>query len=160
MTDSTATATPDSTSIVVLPPAALWRRLAAIVYDFFLVFAIWIVVGFLVMTALGVDKVQAEQGLAPLHQWLLFAGEIISAVLFFGWFWTHSGQTLGMQAWRIKVESNDGAPLAWKQVLQRVAVAPFALALGGIGYWWCLFDAGKRTWPDIASNSRVVKVQR
>jgi uncharacterized RDD family membrane protein YckC len=157
MTDSTAASPPESTASAVLPPAALWRRLAAIFYDFFLVFAIWIVVGFLVMAALGIDKVQAEQGLAPLHQTLLFAGEILSAILFFGWFWTHSGQTIGMQAWRIKVESRDGAPLSWKQVLQRLAVAPFALALGGIGYWWCLFDAGKRSWPDLVSGSRVVK---
>lgn len=128
-------------------------------YDSFLVIAIWIVVGGAVMAALGIDKVQAEQGLEPLHQWLLFVCEILSVVLFFGWFWTHSGQTLGMQAWRVKVESNDGAPLSWKQVLQRLVVAPFALALGGIGYWWCLFDAGKRTWPDIASSSRVVKLK-
>jgi uncharacterized RDD family membrane protein YckC len=158
MTDISATPTPQS-ALTAPRPAALWRRLAAMVYDFFLVFAIWIVVGFVVMSALGIDKVQAEQGLRPLHQWLLFAGEILSAVLFFGWFWTFSGQTLGMQAWHVKVESLDGSPLRWKQVLQRLVVAPFALALGGIGYWWCLFDAGKRTWPDIASNSRVIKVK-
>lgn len=141
-----------------MPLAALWRRLAAMVYDFFLVFAIWIVVGFAVMSALGIDQVRAEQGLAPLHQWLLFAGEILSAVLFFGWFWTHSGQTLGMQAWRIKVESRDGTPLSWKQVLQRLAVAPFALACAGLGYWWCLVDAEQRSWPDLVSRSRVIKV--
>jgi len=155
MTDtSTSATTPAAPNI-----AALWRRLAAIIYDSFLVFAIWIVVGFFVMFALGVDQVKASEGLEPLHQWVLFFSQILSAVLFFGWFWTNSGQTLGMQAWRIKVENLDGTPISWKQVLQRLAVAPFALALGGIGYWWSLFDKNKRSWPDLVSQSRIVKVK-
>jgi uncharacterized RDD family membrane protein YckC len=143
-------------------PAALWRRLAAIVYDSFLVIAIWIVIGFVVLSAFGITEARTIEGnavvLEPLYKNTLFAAMMISAYLFFGWFWTHSGQTLGMQAWRIKVQNVDGGPIGWLQTLQRCVCAPFALALLGIGYFWMLFDGKKRTWPDLLSHSVVVKL--
>ena len=143
--------------------AALWRRLAAIFYDSIVIIAIWIVVGFVVLSLFGIEEARTVEGeiieLNPLYQYTLFAAMLGSAFLFFGWFWTHSGQTMGMQAWKIKVQNADGSAISWKQVLQRFSTAPFALALFGIGYWWVLFDAGKRSWPDLVSRSQVVKVK-
>lgn len=143
-------------------PAALWRRLAAIVYDSFLIFAIWIIIGFIVLSAFGITEARTIEGdaivLEPLYKNTLFAAMMISAYLFFGWFWTHSGQTLGMQAWRIKIQNADGSAIDWLQTLQRCIAAPVALALAGIGYFWMLFDAEKRTWPDLFSHSCVVKL--
>src|SRR5688500_17655250 len=114
-------------------PAALWRRLAAILYDSFLVFAIWIIIGFIVLSAFGITEARTIEGnavvLEPLYKNTLFAAMLISAYLFFGWFWTHSGQTLGMQAWRIKVQNVDGSAIGWLQTLQRCICAPIALAL-------------------------------
>jgi uncharacterized RDD family membrane protein YckC len=143
-------------------PAALWRRLAAIVYDSFLVFAIWIIICFIVLSAFGITEARTIEGnavvLEPLYKNTLFAAMLISAYLFFGWFWTHSGQTLGMQAWRIKVQNVDSSAISWLQTLQRCICAPLAFALVGIGYFWMLFDAKKRTWPDLLSRSVVVKL--
>ena len=143
--------------------APLWRRLAAMMYDSFLVIAIWIIVGFLVMSAFGIDQARTENGvlreLSALHQNTLFAAMIVSAFLFFGWFWTNSGQTLGMQAWRIKVQNADGSAIGWEQVALRFVTAPFSLALCGLGYLLMLIDAEKRTVPDIVSKSQVVRVQ-
>ncbi|HEY0960823.1 MAG TPA: RDD family protein [Pseudomonadales bacterium] len=145
-----------------LPPAPLWRRLAAMLYDSFLVFAIWIVVGFAVLYALGVNNARETSGelaqLTPLQNNVLFAAMFISAYLFFGFFWTHSGQTLGMQAWRIRVQNADGSAISWGQSLQRFCTAPFALLALGIGYLWMLFDRQRRTVPDIVSRSQVVKI--
>ena len=143
-------------------PAALWRRLAAIVYDSFLVFAIWIIIGFIVLSAFGITEARTIEGTAivlePLYKNTLFAAMLISAYLFFGWFWTHSGQTLGMQAWRIKVQNTDGSAINWLQTLQRLGCAPVAFLLVGIGYFWMLIDGQKRTWPDLLSHSCVVKL--
>ena len=112
-----------SSPVVSFVPAALWRRLAAIVYDSFLVFAIWIIIGFIVLSAFGITEARTIEGnavvLEPLYKNTLFAAMMISAYLFFGWFWTHSGQTLGMQAWRIKMQNADGSAINWLQTLQR-----------------------------------------
>ena len=143
---------------------ALWRRLAAIVYDSIVVIAIWIVVGFAVLSLFGIEEARTIEGeaieLDPLYQYTLFASMLGSAFLFFGWFWTNSGQTIGMQAWKLKIQNADGSSISWKQVLLRFVTAPIALGLAGIGYWWSFFDTQKRSWPDIASRSVVVLTQR
>ena len=143
-------------------PAPLWRRLAAMVYDSFLVFAIWIVVGFFVLWAFGIEQARTIDGdtieLDPLYQLTLLAAMFTSAFLFFGFFWTHSGQTLGMQAWRIRVQNADGSPISWRQALLRFCAAPFGLLALGAGYLWMLVDRERRTLPDIVSGSQVVRV--
>ena len=130
-------------------PAPLWRRLAAMFYDSFLVFAIWIVVGFVVLYALGVNNAYETSGelaeLTPGQSNILFAAMLVSAYLFFGFFWTHSGQTLGMQAWRIKVQNRDGSAISWLQSLLRFCSAPFALLALGLGYLYMLIDRERRT---------------
>ncbi len=148
----------------IAPPqiAPLWRRLAAMIYDSFLIFAIWIVVGFIVLYALGVNSAQNSSGelarLTPLQNNILLAAMLISAFLFFGFFWTHSGQTLGMQAWRIKVQNNDGSAISWRQALLRYCTAPFALLAFGLGYLCMLVDPQRRTVPDRVSGSQVIRV--
>jgi uncharacterized RDD family membrane protein YckC len=144
------------------PIAPLWRRLAAILYDSFLVFAIWVIVGFAVLSAFGIDEARTNNGvlveLTPLHQYTLLAAMLASAFLFFGWFWTNSGQTLGMQAWRIKVQNADGTAIGWRQTLLRFASAPFALLALGLGYLCMLVDKEQRTLPDRVSGSQIIKV--
>src|SRR5690554_7772110 len=39
--------------------------------------------------------------------------------LFFAYFWTRIGQTLGMQVWRIRIENLDGSSVSWSQALRR-----------------------------------------
>jgi uncharacterized RDD family membrane protein YckC len=144
--------------------ASLWRRLAAIAYDSFLVFAIWIVVGFGVMSIFGIDEAQTSNGvlveLSALHQYTLLGAMLLSAFLFFGFFWTHSGQTLGMQAWRVRVQNLDGTAISWRQALLRFCTAPFALLALGLGYLMMLADKQQRTLPDLVSGSQVLKVAR
>lgn len=142
--------------------APLWRRIAAIVYDSFLVIAIWIIVGFIVLSLFGIEAARTVDGevvvLDALYKNTLFAAMLVSALLFFGWFWTHSGQTLGMQAWRIKVQNPDGTAIGWKQVLLRCASAPPAMLVVGLGYLCMLVDPQQRTLPDRVSGSVVVMV--
>lgn len=149
------TSTPD------LAPAPLWRRIAAMLYDSLLVFAIWIVVGFVVFSAFGLEQARTVDGetvvLDPVVRYTLFAAMVLSAWLFFGFFWTHSGQTLGMQAWRIRVVDVSGRPIDWRQSSLRCLVAPPALLLGGLGYWWSLLDGQRRSWPDLASRSCIIR---
>lgn len=150
------------TPIEDFSPAALWRRLAAMLYDSMLVFAIWMVVAFLVLRSFGVEQAQTLEGdtvvLDPLYKNVLFLALMLSTYSFFAWFWTHSGQTLGMQAWKIKVQNPDGSSISAKQSAIRFVLAPFSFFLMGAGYFWILLDPKRRSFHDIISKTQIVKI--
>ena len=131
-----------------LAPAGLLRRLAAMFYDALLILAIWMITLLAMVVANGGEPVLG----APV-QTLLF----LEAFAFFGYFWTTAGQTAGMRAWRLRLVSNDRGRVSLHQVTLRFAVALAAFAAFGLGYLWALIDRQGRTWPDIASHSRVVR---
>ncbi len=144
-------------------PAPLWRRLAAFAYDSVLVAAIWMVVAFIVLSVFGIDNARTVEGeavtLDPVYKNVLFAAMILSAWSFFAWFWTHSGQTLGMQAWRIRVQNTGGAPITVGQTVIRFGGAIVSIQIAGIGYWLMLFSADRKTLHDRLSGSEVMMVE-
>ena len=142
-----------------LPPPGLLRRLAAMLYDSLLVFAVaWTVTAvavFLRLERVGESAIRAS-GKAAASGLLLQLAIAVALVLFFGWFWTRSGQTLGMQAWRLRVQQPDGSPISWRQAVVRMGGAALSALCLGAGYWWLLLDREKRTWHDRLSGTRVV----
>ena len=73
------------------------------------------------------------------------------AFLYFAWFWTHGGQTLGMRAWRIRLAGRGGEPVTWSLALLRFLGAAVSLACAGAGYLWVLVDRERMTWHDRLS---------
>ncbi|MCG6965619.1 MAG: RDD family protein [Chromatiaceae bacterium] len=134
---------------------SLWRRLAAIFYDCWLVAAIWLL-GATVDTFARTGLDSAAEGSHLLLQLYL----LVSPALFFGWFWTHGGQTLGMRAWRLKLLDNHGDPVGWRQALIRYAAAWLSLAVLGLGYLWVWIDRDGRAWHDRLSHTRLVMLQK
>jgi len=139
-------------SAVVLP-APLWRRLAAALYDALLLAAIWMAATFVFVVASDALRVSRD---THLFQGYLF----LVGLAFFGWFWTHGGQTLGMRAWRLQVRRTDGAPLRWLDAAVRYAMAYVAWLPLGIGVLWCAVDARRRAWHDMGSGTEVVLLPR
>lgn len=132
-------------------PATLFRRLAALVYDAFLVTALVFAFTFTVVRLRGSE-------IEPGTPW--FAPAIVAiAVAFYGWFWTRAGQTLGMQAWRIRVTSEDGGPVTWRQALLRFFAAWLSALPAGLGYFWVWVDPERRAWHDRLSGTRTVRVR-
>lgn len=132
-------------------PASLIRRLMAMVYDTLLVIALWMVLGGI---AVAINHGQAVQG--PLWKSVLF----VSTYLFFAYFWTRSGQTLGMIAWHLRVQTAEGGHISWSQALLRFLFAiPSALLLG-LGYWWILLTDERLAWHDRISDTRVVELEK
>jgi uncharacterized RDD family membrane protein YckC len=133
-----------------LPPAGLGRRLAALCYDLLLLAAGLLVLTLLVLVPRGGRAI--EPG-TPWFSGLLAAG----ALVFFVWFWTHGGQTLGMTAWRIELRTVQGGPVPlWRAVL-RFAAAWLSLVPGGLGFVWALVDVRHRTWHDLIAGTVVVR---
>jgi len=146
-----------------LPAPGLMVRLAAMVYDAFLLFAIWwavtaVAVGYQVSQR-GEDAIRTS-GEAAAGGPLLFSALIASILLFYGWFWRRSGQTLGMQAWRLRLESIDGGRPSWLQVVIRLIGAELSLTCFAMGYVWILFDPQQRAWHDIWSKTRLVRLPK
>lgn len=79
---------------------------------------------------------------------------------FFGWFWIHRGQTLGMMAWRLKIRTDDGYRLTWKDALVRFLLAIPSLLCFGIGLLWILFDKESRALHDRLSKTEVFLSRR
>lgn len=128
----------------------LLRRAGAFLYDAFLLAAVWLVGGALVLVPRGGEAV--PPGTVWFELYLLAL-----AFLFHAWFWTHGGQTLGLRAWRLRVVRTDGKPLRWGDAARRFLAALLVLATGGIGWLWLLIDAGGRAWHDRLSGTRVVR---
>jgi uncharacterized RDD family membrane protein YckC len=80
------------------------------------------------------------------------------AGLFFSWFWTHGGQTLGMRAWRAKLETHDGKNVSWRQAGLRFMAALLSISCAGLGVLWALADPDRLTWHDRISGTRVVLI--
>jgi len=131
------------------PPSGLLRRLAAGLYDTLLVIAVWVIPTLLIMALRGGEPI--PPGNAG-FQLLLLA----TTAAFFTWFWTHGGQTLGMRAWRLRVEQATGAPLTTRIAVTRFLVAIPSIAALGLGLWWILLDSQKRAWHDRVTGTRVV----
>ena len=133
----------------------LFRRLAAIFYDSWLIAGIWLL-GVIVDTFVRDSRgLAVEMSHLPLQVYLALA-----PFLFFGWFWTHGGQTLGMRAWRLKVLAEDGSPMTWSRSVIRVAWAHLSLVALGLGYLWVLIDRDRLAWHDRLSRTRLVIVER
>ncbi|NNC54976.1 MAG: RDD family protein [Pseudomonadales bacterium] len=77
---------------------------------------------------------------------------------FFLYFWRLSGQTLGMRAWKIRLQDEAGGVPGWGQLLLRLPAAFLSLACLGLGYWVLLWPGATHCWHDRLSSTRVVMV--
>lgn len=162
----------------LIVPASPWRRLIASIYDGLVLLALWLAVTateFLIRdTLLGLPLVPA-----------LLQGALIGGGLaFFGWFWIHGGQTLGMRAWRLQVRRLDGDGLRWPiaglrygvmlltwaaalapviLLVPAYAASPHAQAMAMVCALLSVasvalmsFEARRRAWCDWAAGTEVV----
>jgi uncharacterized RDD family membrane protein YckC len=143
---------PNSEDPSALRPSGLLRRLAAIFYDTLLLLAVWFLATLILLPFTHGRAVEPHNPFYTLYLSLV-------AFLFFGWFWTHGGQTLGMRAWRLRVAQPDGSPITLWQAALRFAGALFSWGAVGLGFWWSLVDSRKRTWHDLLSGTILVVVR-
>jgi uncharacterized RDD family membrane protein YckC len=130
-------------------PAGVGRRLAALTYDSLLLLGVLFIASFpLVLINEGPMRDGTLLGEVKNALYLLYLLALI--FLFYGWFWTRHGQTLGMAAWRIRVLSENGSLPDWKQVLIRLSTA-----LLGLANLWVWFDANHLGWHEYLSHTRT-----
>ncbi|MGR9099899.1 MAG: RDD family protein, partial [Gammaproteobacteria bacterium] len=122
------------------------RRLAAIFYDSVLLLAVLFAATALILPFNSGRPFSPGQIFYPLYL-------VGVSFLFFGWFWTHGGQTLGLRAWRIKVLKENGSPLDWKSAFWRFLWAFLSWTAAGLGFFWIFVDKDRRGWHDRFSKT-------
>ncbi len=77
---------------------------------------------------------------------------MLGSVFFFVFFWAKSGQTLGMKAWRLRVQNQDGTRISKITGIKRLL--PTLLGLGNLTV---IFDRkNKLSLQDRLTNTEVV----
>jgi uncharacterized RDD family membrane protein YckC len=130
------------------PNAGLLRRFAAMLYDGFLVIAIWMTSTTL-LVALVTDGAEV---IGFLYQVFLY----LELTAFYIFFWRFKGQTLGMQVWKIQLVDSEGELLTYKACVLRFITATLSLVCAGLGFFWMYFNKERLTFHDIASKSHVI----
>ena len=150
MTDSTARRSP------FLP-----RRLAAMAYDTLLVLPLIMASVALFMGARTLLWGPAvDDTAAQLDANIVRLVALVCTTGFFCAFWVKSGQTLGMQAWRIKLVNFSGEVPNIRQGVMRCLGAVVSAACLGLGYLWCLVDRNGRYWHDYLSGTELILLPR
>jgi uncharacterized RDD family membrane protein YckC len=111
-----------------LTPAPLKNRLFCMVYEGMLLFGVLFIAGWLFSTLL-----QQRHALTLRHAQQVWQFIVLGA--YFGWFWTHGGQTLAMKTWRVRVAGRDGRALSWPRALLRYLLAWGWFMPGLAGAW-------------------------
>lgn len=128
----------------------LGRVIGAMLYDGLALVALFMIAGFIFIPLLGhPPATRGEHLLFRIH---LFA----IAYVFFCWFWTHGGQTLGMRAWKIKLLDQQGLVVGWPAATRRFFFALLSWLPLGLGFLWMMFSAQGRSWHDLLSKTRLI----
>lgn len=75
---------------------------------------------------------------------------------YFVYYFSTSGQTLGMLAMHIKVVRVDGRPLSWTTGMLRYVGYLLSLPLF-LGFLWAMFDPHRQGWHDKIAGTIVVR---
>jgi uncharacterized RDD family membrane protein YckC len=152
----------------------LFRRLGALIYDGLLLLGILFFATAILLPFRGGRAFQPGD--------LGYGAYLLAVVfVFFAWFWTHDGQTLGMRAWKIRLASASGGAISWKQCALRFLpallclglfklgaslwpgavkwIALLSFGLFGLGFLWAFLDRDKRCWHDLIACTRMVSVR-
>jgi uncharacterized RDD family membrane protein YckC len=130
--------------------ATLLRRLGAMLYDGLLVTAVLMLATVPFVAERGGETVEPDDNL--LYQLSM----LIVMYLFFVFFWTRDGQTLGMRAWRLRLERENGGFPTVLEASLRFFVAIVSLIPFGLGFLWQLWDKDKLTWHDRIAGTRML----
>ena len=147
-------------------PAAsvgLIRRLAAIIYDLFLLAAVILVA--VSLFTIVVESMAGKSSSGELLEipWIKLAYQLyllLVSALFYLWFWTHGGQTLGLKVWKLKVVDDDLSELNMKKAGLRLVWAVVTCIPFGIGYLWAIFNKERLTLYDRLSGTRLVQLEK
>lgn len=125
------------------------KRIAASVYDLFLLLGVWFAVGsFAVWINGGIIQTK----------WVGPLLVILSTWIFYGYFWMNGGKTLGMAVWNFEIYSTDGAEITLKKVSIRFFSNIFTILLAGLPLALIYFSKENLSLSDYLSKTSYKKI--
>jgi uncharacterized RDD family membrane protein YckC len=132
--------------------AGIRRRLASMLYESLLLLGVLSVTFMLPHLALGMGYEIVLPGPA------LFLHVFLVIGIYFVWYWSHGGQTLAMQTWRLRIVGGDGKSPEMKQLLLRYFLSWPSLLFYGVGLIWAFFDHDRQFLHERLSGTRIIFV--
>lgn len=133
--------------------ATLIRRIAAMLYDSLLVFACLVMLAIISTAYLDGESVYAG---GPAYVLAYNIIRFLIIFLFFVLYWSRGGRTLGMQSWRLQLETMDGERASLGAATIRFFAALLSWAPVGLGFLWSLWDKDRLAWHDRISKTHLV----
>ncbi len=130
----------------------LGRRLLSMLYEFLILIAVLFIASFVFHL---VFRDTSSLFFRPGLQLYL----LVIAGMYFTWFWTHGGQTLPMQTWKLRVISASGDRVYLKQALARYLFAVIGVFFFGGGIVWALFDRDRQFLHDRLAGTRIMRIE-
>ncbi|MCP4987815.1 MAG: RDD family protein [Colwellia sp.] len=154
----------ENTSNAPFPRAGFRRRFGSWIYDLLIIIAIFMLSGYVCVTlfvaldSFGIISIIRSgfgidwSATHPAYKIAFNAWCILWVCGFFIYFWSKKGQTLGMKAWRLRVQNLDGSLMSKVTAAKRLL--PTLLGLGSLAV---IFDRkNKLSLQDRLTNTEVV----
>jgi len=138
-------------SETTLSTPGFWRRLVCLLYEALILLAVIFIASFIFH--LIFRDTQATY-FKPLYQFYL----LVIMGYYFIWFWTHGGQTLAMQTWKMRVVTVEHKILDKRKAMIRYLLAVTGISFLGIGLIWALIDREHQFLHDRLTGTRIIKV--
>lgn len=122
---------------------------ACFLYELLTVIAIVFVSAGLFLWIVGDATHGAKRLLLQIFLWLIVGA-------YFVWCWRQSGQTLAMQAWKIKLIDDDSQLLSLNIAILRYVLATLSVVLCGLGFLWAIMDRQHLFLHDRLLKTRIV----
>jgi len=135
--------------------AGFFKRVFSLIYDSLAVIGIMLSLSLLLVLINGGST--EENKFASLIQFLIIT---FSGPCFYTYFWlANNGQTLGMQAWKIQLISNNNG-LSVKDCLYRCFISVISFLIFGIGYFLILFRKDNKSLSDLLTNTQIIDLKK
>ena len=129
-----------------------WRRLISMTYELLLLVAVLFIAGL-------IFHLMFHDTDSPFFK-IVFQLYLLSvAGIDLIWFWTHGGQTLAMQTWKLRVISADGKKISMRQAIARYLFAVTSISFFGCGILWALFDRDRQFLHDRLAGTKIINVE-
>jgi len=125
-----------------------FRYLAIIAYDALLLIALLFLATALLLPLNHGEAFNSSQYFFPLYI-------ICISFIYYGWFWTHGGQTLGMKTWKVRIKTFNNQKITWTLACKRFFLACLSWGALGLGILWVLIDKKHQSWHDKLSKTAL-----
>jgi len=125
------------------------KRIAASIYDLFLLLGVWFAVGSIAVWING--------GIIQI-KWVGPIIVFLSTWVFYGYFWLNGGKTLGMAVWKFEIYSLDRSKITLYKISIRYFTNIITFFLFGIPLIFMYFSKKNLSVSDLLSGTSYKKI--